>query len=237
MRPLIGVTMNGNLEEKAPKCTLGYDYIKAVEMAGGIPILIPVIKGAPHIENYVSMLDGLLLTGGADIEPDFFGEETLPEIEEIEIHRDRMELQLFEAARKKQIPIFGICRGAQVINVAMGGTLYQDIYSQISGVKQHSGQDVAREDEMHSVEIPEHTALKRILGDTRIGVNSFHHQSVKDLGRGLIVNAVSEDGIIEGVESVEDGFIIGVQWHPENMVEKHPVMKELFTSFITECNR
>ena len=237
MKPLIGVTMNGDLEDKSPSCTLGYDYIKAIEMAGGVPILIPVIKDAPHIENYISVVDGLLLTGGADIEPEFFGEDTLPEIEEIEIHRDRMELQLFEAARKKQIPIFGICRGVQVINVAMGGTLYQDIYSQINGVKQHSDHSRPREDEMHTVAIPEQTALKRILGSTQIGVNSFHHQSVKDLGRGLIVNALSEDGIIEGVESVEDGFIIGVQWHPENMVEKHPVMKELFTSFVTECGR
>lgn len=235
MRPLIGITMNGDLEDNLAKCTLGYDYIKAVELAGGVPVLIPVIKGAPHIERYISIIDGLVITGGADVAPQSYGEEALPELGEIEIHRDKMELKLFREAREWQMPILGICRGAQIINVAMGGTLYQDIYSQLSSVTEHSDFSKPRGDASHTVKIVEHTKLKRIFSEEIVGVNSFHHQAVKELAPGLIVNALSTDGIIEGIESIEDRFIVGVQWHPENMVDKHFLMKELFIGFISMC--
>jgi putative glutamine amidotransferase len=145
------------------------------------------------------------------------------------------EISLFKKAYEKRIPILGICRGMQVINVALGGTLYQDINMQVKNSAGHRFQNSIIVQLHHKVEIIEGSKLYNILGKKDITVNSFHHQSIKDIGKGLRATAYSNDGIIEGIESSKLDFLIGVQWHPEELIEKYPMFKSIFKTFIDIC--
>jgi len=172
--------------------------------------LIPVIAcGADPIE-YINFCDAILFSGGVDVEPHRFGETTLNDTVTCDPVRDTEELALFDAFYRAGKPIFGICRGIQLINVALGGTLYQDIPSQIKTNLQHAGNGT------HTIEISDGTILSKLFHRNKLTVNSYHHQCIKEPGKGLIVNAVSDDGIIEGVES-KNGQILAVQWHPERI--------------------
>ncbi|MFE1627599.1 gamma-glutamyl-gamma-aminobutyrate hydrolase family protein [Brevibacillus reuszeri] len=230
MRPIIGVTTF--LSEQSKYSTVSRNYIDSIYAAGGLPVNIPIISNESNYEDYIDMLDGLLFTGGNDIAPYYFGENPVRELNSMSSIRDEYEFSLFKAAYEKNMPIFGICRGIQLINVAMDGSLYQDIYSQCPGTLGHSPEHTASDEFYHAVQIKVDTQLYEIFGEERIFTNSFHHQSVKQLGNNLIATAYSEDGIVEAIESTEDRFLLGVQWHPECMTKRHPMFLKLFRAFV-----
>lgn len=207
------------------------DYIEAIRLTGGVPMILPIVEGEALIEKQMSLVDALLLTGGYDVSPFFYHEEPQRFLEAVCPERDRYEFHLIEIAKKSSKPILGICRGLQILNVAFGGTLCQDIASVLPSALQHS-QKAKPDEETHRVQIVSNTRLHEIFEEEVILTNSFHHQSIKDMGSGMMANAHSSDGIIEGIEAPGDLFVLGVQWHPELMVSKHPQMFKLFHSFV-----
>lgn len=212
MKPIIGISVN----YKEQTSRIADAYVQAVQRAGGVPLLIPIMEDSATLELAVRQIDGLLLSGGADIDPSYFNEEAIPELGDVDSKRDFYDYTLIELARRYQIPILGICRGMQVLNVCFGGNLYQDIYAQQTAELLNHSQEEARDVETHSVTIVANSQLSRIIGSTTVETNSFHHQAVKDIGKGLQSVATTSDGICEGIESTNYP-IIGVQWHPENL--------------------
>lgn len=188
-------------------------YVEALRRAGAIPVLVP-----PQPENakdLVNELDGVLLAGGDDCDPSLFGEERHPTVEPMDPRRQTNDVSLAKAARERGIPTLGICLGVQVMNVAAGGSLVQDIDSQMETEIQHASEpeDRAR----HDVLVEQGTRLAGILGERELNVNSSHHQAIKRVGGGLRVTALAPDGVIEGLEDPKHPFYVGVQWHPEDM--------------------
>ncbi len=213
--PVIGIT--GNFSEG--NCTVADGYIRSVLAAGGVPLIIPPYDDTDILLNTLDHIDGLLLTGGGDINPLFFGEDPVKELGGINPRRDRQELLMASLAADRQIPVLGICRGIQIMMAALGGTLYQDFHSQSSTRCIKHSQDLERSCPSHTVSVEEDTLLKKIVGGKeRLYVNSFHHQAVKEPAPGFRVSARANDGIIEAVESTEYKPMIGVQWHPECMI-------------------
>ena len=212
-QPVIGIT--GNFGEKG--CELAEGYFESVLKAGATPVIIPPFEDKDALANVLDRVDGLLLSGGGDLNPLFTGEEPIPQLHAVNYKRDLAELLLIRLAYDRQIPMLGICRGIQMLAAALGGTVWQDIYSQ------QSGQPLLKHDQQldrcyasHTVGIAtDSTILRPLLGDGPVAVNSFHHQAVRDAGPRLRVCATSPDGIIEAVESAEHKSILGVQWHPE----------------------
>ena len=218
------------------RVAVGQDYIKAIIQAGGLPFVLPVIEEEERIIKQMEHLDGLLLSGGFDVNPLLYHEEPARGLEAVCPERDAFEIALIMAARKLRKPVFGICRGQQLLNVALGGTLYQDLPSSLPSVFQHN-QKRNPDEASHSVEVVAGTKLHHIFGNERLFTNTYHHQAIKNLAPGLIVNAKSQDGVIEGVEGSGDHFLLGVQWHPELMVDKHPNMLKLFHAFIDAASK
>lgn len=215
-RPVIGITGN----YAAPECRLAEAYYKAVEAAGGTPLIIPPLPGKNAILNTLDRIDGLLLSGGGDINPLFCGEEPLPALHGINAERDLPELLTVRLAYNRQLPVLGICRGVQVLAAALGGKVAQDIAA--TATVKHS-QDADRSEPTHTVTLAEGSVLRRIYGAERMAVNSFHHQAVAEAGPRLCVTARATDGTVEAVESSELKSIVGVQWHPECMAEGAPL--------------
>ncbi len=213
-QPIIGITANYN---EGNHCVAD-GYCASVLKAGGVPFIIPPYEEVEPLLNTLNCIDGLLLTGGGDINPMFMGEEPVNELHSINYRRDRQELLLTRLAADRQIPMLGICRGIQILTAALGGTLYQDIYSQAEGKLIKHDQQLDRSFPSHSVSILKDTLLFRIFETETLPVNSFHHQAVKEAAPGFRVCAQSTDGIIEAVESVEFKSVVGVQWHPECMI-------------------
>ena len=189
-------------------------YVSKVIGAGGVPVILPATGHPAVIEAYKKSCDGLVLAGGGDIDPVHWGEEPHPELGTVDPERDRFELELAKWAAECDIPVLGICRGAQVINVAFGGSLIQHLTGGICHF-----QKAPPNHPFHDILLVRGTKLFSILGLETVRVNSYHHQAVRDTGSGLVVSATARDGIIEAVESVSNRFIIGVQWHPELMVD------------------
>lgn len=211
-------------------------YTEALAKAGGLPLVIPFLQEKDRIQDLVEELDGLVLTGGEDVDPQWFGEEPCLGLGDVSPERDYLEIPLVRAFVEKDKPILAICRGMQVLNVALGGTLWQDLTRQKKQVLQHR-QNAPRWHLSHHVYIGEGTRLAEILGTDPIKVNSFHHQGLKDVAPGLIVSGVSPDGVIEAIESPTHSFILGVQWHPENLWCKHPLFYPLFAAFVETVGR
>ncbi|MDF2681327.1 MAG: hypothetical protein K0R47_2517 [Brevibacillus sp.] len=230
MKPIIGVTTF--LSESSKYSSVSKNYIDSIYAAGGLPVNIPIVTNETNYDEFIDMVDGILFTGGNDIAPYFYGENPVKELHSMSSIRDEYELSLFKSAYAKNMPIFGICRGIQLINVALEGSLYQDINSQCPGTLGHYPEHTASDEFYHSVQINKDTQLYEIFGTERIFTNSFHHQSVKALGKNLVATAFSEDGIVEAVESTEDRFLLGVQWHPECMTKRHPMFLKLFHTFV-----
>lgn len=235
-KPLIGITASLLTVETGSffgreRSFVGYDYVKAVSAAGGTAILLPVVGDEETIKAHVDLVDAIILSGGYDVTPQLYGEEPKPFLEATHPLRDAFEISITQHAYKKHKPILGICRGVQLLNVAFGGTLYQDVSQHGRSVLQHN-QHCKPEYPSHTVIIEEDTLLAKIQGKTEISTNSYHHQAVKDVAPGFIVNARTKDGLIEGIESIGSHFILGVQWHPELMFEKNSDMFALFKGFI-----
>ena len=214
--PVIGLT--GNFQDG--NCMLAEGYYQSILKAGGTPFIIPCYDDADTLINTLEKLDGILLTGGADINPLFFGEEPVKELHGINPRRDRQELLLTRLAADRQIPILGICRGIQTMNAAFGGPLYQDIHSQMEGIRIKHSQELDRSYASHTVTIEKDTLLHNLFKADTIAVNSFHHQAVKEAAPGFRVCARATDGVIEAMESTEYKSMLGVQWHPECFILK-----------------
>lgn len=213
MKPIIGISVN----YKDGTSRIADAYVQAVVLAGGTPLLVPVTDDEQTLAAAVRQLDGLVLSGGADIDPKYFGEEVMPECGAIDATRDTYDLRLIDYARRYQTPILGICRGMQILNVQMGGTLYQDIYAQNTAtLLRHDQGGTPRTEATHQVTVGQGTKLEEITAAKTLSVNSFHHQAVKDVAPTLCASAHSTDGLCEAVES-PDYPIVGVQWHPENL--------------------
>lgn len=208
------------------------NYVKAIKEHGGEVKLL--VRGEKSIEEFIAEIDGLLLPGGGDIHPDYFNEEWHPKLKSVDETRDELELSLFENANEADKPIFGICRGIQVMNVAMGGSLYQDIESEYPQ-KALTHPKKRREDSQHQIKINPDTLLSEFVGKGEDEVNSAHHQALNDIGEGFVVTARSEDGIIEAIENPSKRFMLGVQYHPERMLatdEFREHRRKLFEAFI-----
>ena len=209
-RPVIGIT--GNLRDQT--CTLAEGYYRSVLMAGGVPVVIPPYEQTDLLANQLEALDGIIFSGGGDINPLYLGEEPVRELHSVTPIRDQQELLLARMAYDRQIPMLGICKGIQIIAAAMGGTLYQDINTQLPSVNIKHSQDLDRGTASHRISIEQDSLLYKMFG-AELAVNSFHHQAVHEVPQGFKVTALSPDGVIEAIESTEFKSIIGVQWHPE----------------------
>lgn len=210
-RPVIGIT--GNYDKET--CTLAEGYYQSVLKAGGVPVIIPPFSETDRLGEMLDGLDGIIFSGGGDPNPLLFGEEPVKELHGITPERDVQELLLVRLAYDRQIPMLGICKGIQMINAALGGTMYQDIHSQMEGVRIKHSQDQDRRFPSHTVALAEDSILRKLFKQSTIAVNSFHHQACKDAAPCLKVTATSADGVIEAEESNEHKSILGVQWHPE----------------------
>ena len=230
--PIIGLT--GNFRDG--DCTLAEGYYQSILKAGGVPFIIPCYDDTDALINTLDKLDGILLTGGADINPLFLGEEPIQELHGINPRRDRQELLLTRLAADRQIPILGICRGIQTMNAALGGPLYQDIHSQMEGTRIKHDQNLDRCYASHTVAIEKDTLLHRLFKADTIAVNSFHHQAIKEPAPGFRVCARATDGVIEAMESTEYKSMLGVQWHPECFILKgDECMMPLFQWLVQEA--
>jgi microsomal dipeptidase-like Zn-dependent dipeptidase/gamma-glutamyl-gamma-aminobutyrate hydrolase PuuD len=229
---LIGLSVN----HKDGLSCISNAYVNAVVKAGGTPVLIPLTNDNRVLDPVLSQIDGLILSGGGDIYAPLFNEELHPAVESYDLERDHYDIQLVKRAAAKQMPVLGICRGQQVINVAFGGSLIQDIPSQVPESKINHNQPEARETSTHLVNIVSGSKLHQIAKTEKLLVNSFHHQSVKVIAPGFEAVAQAEDGIIEAIESTEGQSILGVQWHPENMaVADNDTMLSVFKHVMSEA--
>jgi len=234
MQPLIGISCS--YDEDLGRFYLPGGYIESVIKAGGVPVILPGAGSIKTVSPYFAVIKGLILAGGGDVDPTHFNEEPLPGLGEITPERDRFEMMLVKNALRVNLPILGICRGIQVLNVACGGTLVQHIPLGIKRPLKHS-QSAPRWYPTHKVLIEKSSSLGEIFKKNSIRVNSFHHQAVRDPGPGLSISAVSNDGIIEGIEHPGHRFVIGVQWHPECMVEKDKYSRLLFKAFVEAARK
>ena len=231
--PIIGIT--GNFREG--DCTLAEGYYQSILNAGGVPLILPPYDNNEALLNTLNRIDGLLLSGGADINPLFWGEEPIQELHGINPQRDRQELLLIKLAADRQIPILGICRGIQSLMAALGGKVYQDIDKQKGKVCLKHDQQLDRSYASHTVAIDEDTVLYQIFDTNRLAVNSFHHQAVEEPAPGFRVCARSTDGVIEAVESTEFKSMLAVQWHPECFILKgDECMMPLFKWLVNESS-
>ena len=211
------------------------DYVIAVTLAGGTPLLLPPVADSAVARAQLAIVDGLLLTGGPDVDPLLYGEEPLAKLGAVNHRRDRYELELVTGAEEAKKPMLGICRGVQIINTAYGGTLYQDL-SYSSDYRLNHFQSGAERDVLwHTIDIDPSSSLARIVGSASLAVNSYHHQAVKVAAPGFQVTALSKDGIIEAIERPGDHFVLGVQWHPELLAANIPAMLALFQELVRQA--
>ena len=230
--PVIGIS--GNFREG--DCTLAQAYYMSVVEAGGTPVVIPSYDDDKALVSLLDTLDGIVLSGGADIDPDYLGEEPLDCIS-INPRRDRQELTLVRLAVERQIPVLGICRGIQVLTAALGGKLYQDIKIQHDRPSIEHSQTIARGLPSHEVKLEKDSLLYGFFGKETLAVNSFHHQAVKEVPAGFRVTASAPDGIIEGMESTTFRPIMGVQWHPECfLLENDRTMLPIFEWLVEQAS-
>jgi len=224
------------IEQTTNRFYLGRDYSEAVEAAGGLPIHISLIPKAEYIESVVAQLDGILLPGSdSDVDPLRYGQQPHPQLGTVQTIKDETDLLVIAAAERRQIPIFAICFGMQVLNVSRGGTLIQDINSQVPNAIKHE-QGAPRDRPSHHIRLSENTRLWNIGGAVDALVNSHHHQAIESVGGNLVATAWSTDGVVEALEDPRpDQFIVGVQWHPEIGWQNDLFSQRLFRAFVNEA--
>jgi putative glutamine amidotransferase len=233
---IVGITCSsgaGSPDENARQY-LNTTYVKAILNAGGVPMIIPNVVDKELVESYLGTIDGLMLSGGVDVDPQYFGEDHHADLGTVDAARDSTELALLERALEQDMPIFGICRGIQSLNVALGGTLYQHLPDQAPSSIHHQQSDIKipRSEFSHSIRIEGGSRLRSIVGKDEMQTNSFHHQAIKSVGAGLIVTARAADGIIETVEAPDHRYLVAVQFHPEETAPHDEYSRGLFEAFI-----
>ena len=241
-RPIIGITSGEIRNANHPWAPYvfgqSYTYVESVTMAGGLPMILPIVADEAMVNQYAETLDGMLFSGGNDIHPQRYNQEMNGSVETSEA-RDNFEFMLMQKFLKTRKPILAICRGQQLLNVALGGTLYQDISTNFPDAEIHTSSPDKKSTEhlAHELKISENSKLAKILGTTAISCNSHHHQSINKLGEGLVVTSRAADGIVESIENPQYAFIIGVQSHPESLVQRaQPQWRKLFEEFIAQAN-
>ena len=237
-KPIIGVTPDFNAGDredmggKEPTYFLRARYMRAIEDAGGIPVVLPLLSNKNAWRQVVAHVHGLLVTGsGSDLAPELYGERQRHKFARMSRERATMELGIAKAAYLADVPMLGICGGMQSINVALGGTLYQDIAAQLKTPLDHRPAYSATKT-THAIRIAPDSLLRRIAGKARVDVNSSHHQSVKKVAPKLLQTAVSPDGVIEAIEAPDRAFLLGVQWHPEFLYDRDPIQRRLFQALV-----
>ena len=228
-RPYIGVTPLYDAKRQSYWMLPG--YMRAVEAAGGLPLMLPLTNSDDELEQIAGSFDGFLLTGGQDIAPELYGERTLPECGELCPARDEMELRLLRTVLARDKPLLGICRGIQIVCAALGGTLYQDLASQKPSEIAHL-QSAPHGTPVHEVQVLPGTPLSALTGEDRLSVNSLHHQAVKRLPPRLAPMAVSPDGLVEAAWMPEKHFVWLIQWHPELLFENDAASLEIFKALV-----
>jgi putative glutamine amidotransferase len=232
MRPLIGVTAGDG--GRKGHASIREDYLLSVEESGGAAVLLAPAPPA-RAKALVERLDGLLLSGGVDVDPGIYGQAPHARLGRVDRRRDDFEIALLRAALRRDLPVLAICRGQQVLNVALGGTLVQDIPSLVSGAAEHHVR-TPRWRLSHAVAVTRGTRLHELVGRDTVAVNSIHHQSVDRVGQGLVVSArCPDDGVIEGVELPGSRFVVGVQWHPESFRTRPDSFRRLFEAHVDAC--
>jgi putative glutamine amidotransferase len=228
----VAVTAGIRPDGDTSRVRLAAAYVSALENAGLIPLIVPPLSSDGAAETIIDSVSGLVLTGGEDVDPALYGEKRHKKVRSVNAARDATEAALVNAARHRQTPVFAICRGIQILNVALGGTLVQDIPSQCDTTIAHD-EDSPRDSRAHDVSIEPGSLIARAVGTDHCTVNSFHHQSVKRVADGMRITARAPDGVIEGIESTDtDWWVMGVQWHPEEMTESpEPWDRGLFKAF------
>ncbi len=215
--PLVGVTAATAFDSRGfERASLNLSYLRAIEAAGAVPLVLTPGMAREQLEAALGRCSGLVLSGGGDVSPRRYGHVPHESIIGVSEARDELEFAALAAAERAGLPVLAICRGMQVLNVALGGSLVQDIPSMVEGALAHSVQE-PRHGPAHEVEVGAESRLARIVGRTRVEVNSRHHQAIDRPGEGLVVTARASDGIIEAVEVPGSRFVVGVQWHPEDM--------------------
>jgi putative glutamine amidotransferase len=244
--PVIGVTasLREDVESlaKGPFGRFGRtdsDYVESVAEAGGEPLVLPPSVDLRVAEALLDGLDGLLLSGGTDLDPGYYGEDPIPELGVTIPQCDVLEMALLKVALERGMPIFGICRGMQILNVALGGTLYQDVPSQLGVDVLNNWQETPKSQPTHEVEVRDDSYMAEIMDRHTAEVNSYHHQGIKGLADALTVTARSTDGVIEAVESHDfsESWLIGVQWHPEGMRDTGTGHRNLFEAHVSAAER
>lgn len=238
MRKIIGLL--GNVKYIDASWAIGLeqsyvtnDYVNVVQKNNATAIILPVVGDEESIVQHLDLCDGIILTGGQDIHPMFYNEEMDKNIANVNKEVDEYQIKITKLALEKDIPILGICRGIQLLNVVCGGSLYQDINNYNKNVLKHS-QDAKRYEVAHKIKIEKDSILYKLYQD-ELWVNSYHHQSINILGKNLKITAKSSDGIVEAVEHIDKKFVMGVQWHPEMMSHKNENMNLLIKEFIKNC--
>ncbi len=235
MKPIVGITMD---DDRQLQSTVTNLYIEGVVKYGGIPVMLPLhITKEEDLNQLINLCDGFLFTGGGDIEPSYYQEEVGEECGSISPLRDKMEITLMQLLAKEKKPVLGICRGSQVMNVALGGNLYQDLPSQFKGIVPLNHKPKAPyHHPIHDVEIKEKSLLFNILQKNKIKVNSIHHQGFNSLGKGLKAVAAAPCTLVEAIEMENHPFFIGVQWHPEKMPQEESSQK-ILQKFMAACGK
>lgn len=245
MRPLIAVTTTIDPSETArehyrvPQVLLGTPYVAAVERVGCTPLMLTPAHCDESVSDVLDIAHGLMLTGGEDIDPALYGQERHPRLMQTCRARDDAELSILRQALERDLPVLAICRGLQLVNVAFGGTLYQDIPTQLGGDLTHE-QNAPVNDRWHDARVDPDSLLGQVLGVHDLHINSFHHQAIEQLAEGLKANAWAEDGLIEGAESPSHRWLLGVQWHPERgeaevLRDRREPDRRLFWAFAKEA--
>lgn len=241
-RPVVGIptqtlqSLGGVSAEIPPSWVMSQRYILTLTAAGAVPWLIPLVD-EDTLRGIYEGLDGVFLPGGADIDPATYGSDPHPLCDKTDRERDRVEVALAKWALEEEKPVLGVCRGMQLINVAAGGTLYQDLAEELPGALKHDyfpfrGQAFARDHLAHEVSVASGTRLAQRMGAGPLKVNSMHHQGVRALGQGLVSTAVAPDGLIEAIEGEGNGYLVAVQWHPEALTDNDARTRGIFADFI-----
>jgi putative glutamine amidotransferase len=231
--PLIGLTSYRHLNSNAvPLNSITEAYVRAVSNAGAIPVMIPLGLAEESLDELLERLDGSLFTGGGDVHPERYGSQVHPLVDDVDPDRDRVEVYLLNRTLEQGLPFLGICRGLQVINVALGGTLFEDILDQRpNAIKHQYYPNWPRNYLAHDVQVQKGSQLRLMLGSPTVQVNSLHHQGIRDLAAPLKATAYAPDGVIEAFELAEHPFGMAVQWHPE-WLQEHPPMQSIFRAFV-----